>query len=143
MDAANIVTEPLKVKLPGDLAASRALSVSDAEQLEQIAQEIECIQSTAVLHIAARAAKAHELFRYRRDEGGYAGWMKDRLGHSRSNAYRLLDVHRRFGNGESFPNLGTLSVSAIYLLAVLRLPGKLSTKSPRASRPARSRPAPW
>jgi hypothetical protein len=108
--------------------------VSNVEQLESIAQDIEHLQSTAILCIAAHAAKAHELFRYNRDEGGFAGWMKDRLGYSRSSAYRLLDVHRRFGGGESVPRLrqsgdiwrvggfGTLSVSAIYLLAAPSTP---------------------
>jgi hypothetical protein len=98
--------------------------ISDREQLELIAQDIERLQTTAVLHIAAHAAKAHELFRYNRDEGGYAGWMKDRLGHSRSSAYRLLDVHKRFGGGESVPMLGTLPPSALYLLAAPATPPK-------------------
>jgi hypothetical protein len=103
------------------LMQGAVLSVSDAEQLELIAQDIERLQTAAVLHIAAYAAKAHELFRYDRDEGGYAGWMKDRLGYSRSNAYRLLDVHKRFG-GKSVPMLGTLSPSALYLLAAPATP---------------------
>jgi hypothetical protein len=74
------------------------------EQLEPIACKIELLETaatTAILQIASEAAKIHDSFRYRRNEGGYAGYMKKRLGYSSSSAYRLLDVHARFGGSRA------------------------------------------
>ena len=87
-----------------------------AEQLEPIACKIETTATTAILQIASDAAKIHEAFRYHRNEGGFVGYMKKRLGYSSSTAYRLLNVHTRFGKNVSHA-WETLPVSAIYLLA--------------------------
>jgi hypothetical protein len=92
-----------------------------ATQLEPIARRIECLETTAILQIANEAAKIHECFRYRRDEGGYTGFMQKRLGYSSSSAYRLLDVHTRFGTNVS-QVWETLPVSAVYLLAAPSTP---------------------
>jgi hypothetical protein len=99
-----------------------SVKVADtAAQLEAIAQKIEGIEGAALFEIATLAAEAHALFRYNHDEGGYAGWMGSRLGIRRSNAYRLLDVHKRFGS-ESVPNLGHIGRSAVFLLAAPSTP---------------------
>jgi hypothetical protein len=108
--------------------ANSAAALSDtefADRLEAIARDIETFERTRrkmILRIAKLASEAHKLFKYRRNEGGFTGWMKTRLGCSSSNAYRLLDVHKRFGDGESFPNWETLSDSALYLLAPPSVP---------------------
>ena len=41
------------------------------DQLESIAGDIERLKADAVLAIATKLAEARELFRYRRDEGGF------------------------------------------------------------------------
>ena len=40
-----------------------------------------------IFRIAKLVSDAHDLFLYRRDEGGFTGWMKTRFGCSSSNAY--------------------------------------------------------
>jgi hypothetical protein len=92
------------------------------EQLEAIALEIEGLVRKATMDIAKRMTKAHELFLYHRDEGGFTGWVQKRLGYSSSTAYNLLNVDKRFGNGESFQNLETLPCSVLYLLAAPSAP---------------------
>jgi hypothetical protein len=92
-----------------------------AEQLEPIAQKIELLETAAILQIASEAAKIREHFRYWRAEGGYTGYMKRRLGYSSSSAYRLLDVHTRFGGNVS-QIWERLPVSAVYLLAAPSTP---------------------
>jgi hypothetical protein len=91
------------------------------EQLEAIALEIESQERGAIMGIAKLITKAHELFSYRRNDG-FIGWVQKRLGYSSSTAYRLLDLDKRFGNGECFPNWETLSLSALYLLAPPAIP---------------------
>ena len=71
------------------------------EQIEAIAKDIEALQATTFFRIAERLAEAHELFRYKRDEGGFAGWVETRLRYSRATAYRLLDVHEKLGDKAS------------------------------------------
>jgi hypothetical protein len=66
-------------------------------------------------------AEAHGLFRYRRDEGDFAGWVEKRLKMSRRTAYNLLDVPEKFG-GESVQILHTLPRSVLYLLAAPSTP---------------------
>jgi hypothetical protein len=111
-----------------ETAPGTALALSDkefADRLEAIAQDIETFERTRrkmILRIAKLVSEAHDLFLYRRDEGGFTGWMKARFNCSSSSAYRLLDVHKRFGDGESFPNWETLSDSALYLLAPPSVP---------------------
>jgi hypothetical protein len=98
--------------LPADFAA----------QLEAIALEIESEERGAMMGIAKRITKAHGLFLYQHDEGGFTGWVQERLNYSVSTAYRLLDLDKRFGNGECFPNWETLPLSVLYLLAPPTVP---------------------
>src|SRR5262245_13931955 len=71
-----------------------------SDRLETIAKCIESLTVKATLRVAAQIAEAHEIFRYRRDEGGFAGWVERRLGYSRQTAYNLLHVHERFNGQE-------------------------------------------
>ena len=103
--------------------AITAINVND--QLEAIAKDIEALQATAVLRIAERLTQAHELFLYKRDEGGFEGWVENRLKMSRRTAYRLLDVHKQFGDYESVPNWHTLPRSVLYLLATPSTPDEV------------------
>jgi hypothetical protein len=109
------------VKAGVDLGAILILSDKEfADRLEAIAQDIDAFERTRrkmIMRIAKLVSEAHDLFLYRRNEGGFTGWMKTRFNCSSSNAYRLLDVHKTFGDGESFPNWETLPDSALYLLA--------------------------
>jgi hypothetical protein len=116
-DEVDIIENIAAVKTLNTPVVSLAQTEALAEQLEPIARKIEFLQSTAILQIASEAAKIHEVLRYRRDDGGYTGYMKKRLGYSSSSAYRLLDVHTVFGDGESFPNWETLPVTALYQLS--------------------------
>jgi len=124
------VLESSNKGLPADPQAARCIpaAMSDsafADRLEAIARDIEIFVSNRrrmTLRIAKLVSDAHDLFLYRRNEGGFTGWMKTRFDCSPSSAYRLLDVHKRFGNGESFPNWETLSDSALYLLAPPSVP---------------------
>jgi hypothetical protein len=101
--------------------AAAAYDVAD-DKLEGIAKDIERLQGTAILKIAERHAEARELFRYRRDEGGFAGWVETRLRFSRQTAYNLLHVHERFGDVESVKYLDTFPASILYLLAAPSTP---------------------
>lgn len=94
------------------------LSDADFEaQLEALAQEIEQLERTARFRISARLAKAHALFLYRRDEGGFQGWVERRLGYSRSKAYRALDVAKLIESVPSWDTFGTLPFSALEQIA--------------------------
>jgi hypothetical protein len=83
---------------------------------EAKAVRIELVQATAVLEIAAHLAEVHQQHLYRRDEGGFQGWIERRLRMSRSTAYKLLTVHTTLGEKVS-TNLDTLPRSVLYLLA--------------------------
>ena len=96
-----------------------------ADQLEALARDIQHFERQAVFRIANRLAKAHELFRYRRDEGGFQGWVENRLYYSRSHAYRLLDVNKLTASFPSWDTFGTLSASAIYQLAAPSTPNEV------------------
>jgi Protein of unknown function (DUF3102) len=98
----------------------QALEAS-ADRLEIIAKDIERLQGTAIFEIAKRLAEARDLFRYCRDEGGFAGWVEARLRFSRQTAYNLLSVHERFG-GESVKFLDTFPATILYLLAAPSTP---------------------
>jgi hypothetical protein len=101
--------------------AQQAQDVSDA-RLEAIAKEIESIQQTAITQIAKLVAEARDLYRYHRNEGGFAGWAEKRLGYTRQTAYNLIHVHERFG-GENLSNrLDTFHASVLYLLAAPSTP---------------------
>jgi hypothetical protein len=87
------------------------------DRLEAIAQDIESLQATAILHIAERLAEARNIFRYRRDEGGFGGWVENRLHYSRDTAYNLLHVHERFGGQQSVELFDRFAPTILYLLA--------------------------
>src|SRR6516165_2803390 len=119
----NIATGTGIVKPDDPNAKVLDLTLSDAEfaeQLEVLARDIEHLDRRARdtrFRIAARIAKAHELFLPRRDEGGFSGWVENRLRYSRAYAYRMLNVDRWAKSVSSWDTFGTLPVSAIYLLA--------------------------
>jgi hypothetical protein len=96
----------------------------DENRLESIAKDIEQVQGTATLRIAALLAEARELFRYRRDEGGFAGWVETRLRISRQTAYNLLHVHERFGE-QSVEYFDTFPASILYLLSKPSTPNEV------------------
>jgi hypothetical protein len=93
------------------------------ERLETIAKNIETTHANAVLYIAAQLAEARDIFHYRRDEGGFGGWVETRLHSSRSTAYNLLSIHERFGGEKNLSKrLDTFSTSILYLLAAPSTP---------------------
>jgi hypothetical protein len=85
-------------------------------RLEAIAIEIECVQTTAILRVAKLVEEAREMFLYNRDEGGFTGWIEQRLNMSQRTAYNLLDVHKQFGD-QSLQLLQTLPRKILYLIA--------------------------
>ncbi len=85
-------------------------------RLEAIALDIESVQTTSILRIAKLVAEAREMFLYNRDEGGFTGWIEQRLNMSQRTAYNLLDVHKQFG-GQSLQLLQTLPRKILYLIA--------------------------
>jgi hypothetical protein len=87
------------------------------DRLEAIAKDIESLQASAIMRNAERLAEAREIFRYRRDEGGFAGWVESRLRRSRQTAYNLLQVHERFGGQECPKGLDTLARSVLFLVS--------------------------
>jgi hypothetical protein len=78
------------------------------------------LEAAAVLRIAERLTEAHGLFLYKRDEGGFTGWVAKRLKMSHETAYRLLRVNEKLG--ESFNHVETLPRSVLYLLAAPSTP---------------------
>jgi hypothetical protein len=86
------------------------------DRLEAIAVEIEALQATALVYAADRLAEAHAIFRYRREEGGFRGWVERRLHRSADSAYNLLRVRERFG-GQCVELFDTLQPTVIFLLA--------------------------
>src|SRR6516225_6406480 len=92
------------------------------DRLEAIAKDIETLTATATLQIGAKLAEAREIFRYRRDEGGFAGWVETRLGCSRHTAYNLLHVHEQFGGQEVSKCLDTLGRSVLFLISAPSTP---------------------
>ena len=109
-------------------AVDAASDLTDG-RLEAIAQDIEAIQATAILHVAERLAEARDIFRYRRHEGGFGGWAERRLRLSRQTIYNLLHVHEQFGGqSESVKYLDTFPASVLYLLAAPSTPEAARTE---------------
>ena len=92
-----------------------------AAHLEDIAKAIEQLQRAAIFKIAEHLAEAQGIFRYRRDEGGFRGWVETRLRFSRQTAYSLLHVRERFG-GQSVKYLDTFPATVLYLLTAPSTP---------------------
>jgi hypothetical protein len=85
-----------------------------------------------------QAARARKLFLYKRDEGGFEGWVESRLRYSRTTAYNLLTVHERFG--ESVQSLDTLPRSVLYLLARPSTPDEVRQEAGERLQAFASRP---
>lgn len=85
-------------------------------RLEAIVKEVKLIQHGAVLRVGQLLTEAQGIFLYRRDEGGFRGWVAKRLGIGHSTAYRLIGVYQRFG-AESVPAMDTLPATVLYELA--------------------------
>jgi hypothetical protein len=99
-------------------AAGTALSDADFKaRLEALALEIEYLKCTTIFKVSLRVAEAHKLFLYRRDEGGFQGWVEDRLGFSRAHAYRLLDVAQLAKVSQAWDTFAALPATAIYRIA--------------------------
>jgi hypothetical protein len=109
-------------------AALPTSPVTDDIRLETIAKDIERLQGTAILQMAERLAEAHEIFRYRHDEGGFQGWVERRLTFSRRTAYKLLDAHKQFGGKESVHNMHTFRRSVLFLLVAPSTPDDVRTE---------------
>jgi hypothetical protein len=108
-DNIDIAPETVKTADLGAVAGDSIMTLSEAEFAERIelgARKIESLETTAILQIASEAAKIHGASRYRRKEGGYAGYMKKRLGCSRSSG--------RIPQAESYSGLKR---GALYKLA--------------------------
>jgi hypothetical protein len=112
------------------MTCNRLERIADAEfesWCEEKAVRIQKIQATAVLEMATHLAEVHQQYLYRRFEGGFRGWVEDRLKISRQTAYSLLNVHKQFG-GQSVKNLDTLPRSALCLLAAPSTPEAARTE---------------
>jgi hypothetical protein len=80
------------------------------QQIEQHAQNIERITGNATIEIGRELKRAQELFRFKRDDGGFEGWLSSRLPHiSRSTAYNAVQMFDGVGK---YPELWTLSDAA-------------------------------
>jgi hypothetical protein len=93
-----------------------------AATLEAIAKCIETLTATAALQVGAELAKARDIFRYCRDEGGFAGWVETRLHYSRHTAYNLIHVHEQFGGQKVSKCLDTLGRSVLFLIGTPSTP---------------------
>jgi hypothetical protein len=103
------------------------LSAAEIEaRLEALARDIEHQERVAIFKIAARLAEAHDLFSYRRDEGGFQGWVENRLGYSRSKAYRLVAIHNNLLKvSHAWDIFGTLPVRVLARLAAPSTPERV------------------
>jgi predicted nucleic acid-binding Zn-ribbon protein len=80
------------------------------QQLEQHALNVEAIQGKAVFEIGRELKAAQEVFRFRRDEKGFTGWLAARLPHiNQRAAYRAI---QQFEAVEKFDEFVKLSGSA-------------------------------
>jgi hypothetical protein len=67
-----------ELALFGETAAPMTAAEFEAWR-EAKAARIELVQATAVLVVAAHLAEVHQQHLYRRDEGGFQGWVESRL----------------------------------------------------------------
>lgn len=78
------------------------LTPPDTEvRLTQIAHELERTQKNAILEMGKLLCEARDLFKYKRDEEGFRGWLVDNCSISRSSAYEAISVFERFGKNVS------------------------------------------
>ncbi len=81
-----------------DSSAGTLPALERDEALEALAKQIENVKAKTVLQIGKHLAEARDHLRHRRDDGaGFGGWVQQRLGMSRSSAYRLIEVYETFG----------------------------------------------
>jgi hypothetical protein len=107
------------------ISISEFKSCSDAEfraEIEAVARQIEHFERCAIFKIADRLAWVHEQFLYQRDEGGLQRWVESRLGYSRTQPYRMLDVAKLIKSIPDWDTFGTLPVTALYQLAAPSTP---------------------
>ena len=97
------------------------------DRLEALAKKIERLQAGAVRRIGKYFAEARQLFRYRRDEGGFAGWVERRLKIHRATAYRAISVYEHLGS-ECVALCDTLPAGVLYLLAAPSTPDEARTE---------------
>jgi hypothetical protein len=73
-----------------------AITLASVEQqLERHASNVERIQRDAIFEIGRELAAAQELFRYSKGEGGFTGWLANRLPHiPQSSAYRAIEIFK-------------------------------------------------
>lgn len=102
----------------GDISAETV-----ADRLEAIARDIEMTQQIVAFRIGERLAEARDLFRYKRDEGGFRGWVKSRLGWSEKQAYRFINIHENLGG--KCDEFVTLSREALFALAAPNTPDEV------------------
>ena len=112
------------------------------DRLESIAQDIEQLQSAAILQIAERLAEARDVFRHRRDEGGFGGWVENRLSISRATAYNLINVHKLAGT-EGVQGLDKSPFRRFTCSRPRRPPNRYAMRSSPAPRTARSSHIRW
>lgn len=63
------------------------------DQLELHALNVERVQRDAIFEIGRELAGAQQIFRYRKDEGGFTGWLARRLPHiPQMSAYRAIEI---------------------------------------------------
>jgi hypothetical protein len=108
-----------------DVLADPELNAAAAtdDRLEAIAKNIETLTATATLQIGAELAKARDIFRYRRDEGGFGGWVENRLHYrSRQTAYNLIHAYEQLGGQEVSKHLDTLGRSVLFLISAPSTP---------------------
>jgi hypothetical protein len=88
---------------------------------------------------ARRLVEAHKLFLYKRDEGGFEGWVEQRLSMSRATAYELLSVHEQFGGSVRLAD--TLPRKVLYLWPAIDALNRISRPETRGVLSDRSRRA--
>jgi DUF3102 family protein len=121
----------IQPKVNGSVAPADPVPVTPGtatdDCLEAIAKSIETLTATATLQVGEELAKARDIFRYRKDEGGFAGWVESRLHYSRSTAYNLISVFEQFGGQEVSKCLDTLGRSVLFLISAPSTPPEART----------------
>jgi hypothetical protein len=89
------------------LQKATATDVATVEQqIEQHAQNIERIQNGAAFEIGRELKLAQELFKFKRDEGGFTGWLANRLPNiNQRAAYRCIQRYEGIGEFDELVKL--------------------------------------
>jgi hypothetical protein len=96
---------------PIEDGGTSAPPVETDARLEALAQEIELCEGlveSAALRMGECLKEAKAIHLYKRSEGGWAGWVKQRLSFSVSKADSLIRIHEQFHTkvGHRLPTLG-------------------------------------